>query len=478
MARRTQQTRDAILQAAALQFARRGYRRTRIGDIIKEVGITPPVFYAHFSTKQQLFIEAFNVFVHWMGDLIEPPLADEPDPAVRLLMRFYAYWGLQRLSPDLLGLARAEALQEDGETRAAVQEAQRWITSGPARDLAGLRRGPDDPPVSDELMAYSLFGAGEEIFMRASWDDAYSPREILRAHLFLYLAVDAAYTGRCDTVERLEELRAADRPAHRAGTAGAAAARPVRLGGLASHLLLRAPLPAGHVPARVPLGVHARLEALRIEHCGRRAALVSERVVVDHAFGDDQREAPGRIHRPVLGENGRAHPGVLGERQEGIEVLEPQFLDARVPTHAGELEQRALEGLLVDLGVEVLHEAAGPRGAGRRGAPPRAGPARRRRTRPRLRPGRLLTTWISLTPPGSKPGASSRSVSVRYSMTKLGVAEVVRVHALHVVVGLERHEVVLGPAPASGRRSCPRPCPTAGTASRPPSTPLTVKCCA
>jgi len=204
VARRTQQTRDAILQAAALQFARRGYRRTRIGDIIREVGITPPVFYAHFSTKQQLFIEAFNVFVHWMGDLIEPPLADEPDPAVRLLMRFYAYWGLQRLSPDLLSLARAEALQEDVDTRTAVQDAQRWITSGPARDLAGLRSGPDDPPVSDELMAYSLFGAGEAVFMRASWDDAYSPREILRAHLFLYLAVDAAYTGRCDTAERLK----------------------------------------------------------------------------------------------------------------------------------------------------------------------------------------------------------------------------------------------------------------------------------
>ena len=302
VARRTQQTRDAILQAAALQFARRGYRRTRIGDIIREVGITPPVFYAHFSTKQQLFIEAFNVFVHWMGDLIEPPLADEPDPAVRLLMRFYAYWGLQRLSPDLLSLARAEALQEDGETRAAVQEAQRWITSGPARDLAGLRRAADDPPVSDELMAYSLYGAGEEVFMRASWDDAYSPREILRAHLFLYLAVDAAYTGRCDTVERLASYEPLIDAARRPGAAGTAAARLVYLGGLASHLLLRAPFPPGHVPARVLLGVHACLEALRIEHGGRGAALVSQRVVVHHALGDDQREAPDRIHRRVLGE--------------------------------------------------------------------------------------------------------------------------------------------------------------------------------
>jgi len=203
VARRAEEARAAVLQAAARQFARRGYKRARIADIVREAGVTAPVFYAQFSTKRQLFVESFNVFVHWMGDLIEPPLADEPDPAVRLLMRFYAYWGLQRLSPDLLGLARAEALQEDSETRAAVQEAQRWITAGPARDLATLRVKPNDPPVSDELMAYSLYGAGEEIFMRASWDDTYSPRELLRAHLFLYLAVDAAYTGRSDTSERL-----------------------------------------------------------------------------------------------------------------------------------------------------------------------------------------------------------------------------------------------------------------------------------
>jgi AcrR family transcriptional regulator len=205
VARRTQQTRDAILQAAALQFARRGYRRTRIGDVIRDVGITPPVFYAHFSTKRQLFLEAFGVFVHWMSQLVEPPLADEPDPAVRLIMRMYAYWGLQRLSPDLLGLARAEALQEDAETRAAVQDAQRLITSGPTRDLASLRRRIDDPPVSDELMAYSLFGATEEIAMRASWDDTYSQRDIMVAHLFTYLAVEAAYTGRNDVAARLQD---------------------------------------------------------------------------------------------------------------------------------------------------------------------------------------------------------------------------------------------------------------------------------
>ncbi len=207
VAQRNRLTRDAILRAAALQFARRGYKRARIGDIIREAGVTPPVFYAQFATKRQLFIESFNVFVRWTSELIEPPLAAEPDPAVRLLMRLYGYWGLQSLSADLLGLARAEALQEDAETRAAVQDALRIITRGPTDDFASLRRSPDVPPVSDELMAYSMFGATEEIVMRASWDDEFSQRDIMMAHLFTYLSVEAAYTGEHHVAERLESYR-------------------------------------------------------------------------------------------------------------------------------------------------------------------------------------------------------------------------------------------------------------------------------
>ncbi len=207
VARRAAETRGAILQTAARQFARRGYKRTRIADIIREVGIAPPVFYTHFATKRQLFVESFNVFVHWMSSLIEPPLAEEPDPAVRLIWRIYAFWGLQRLSPDLLGLAMAEGMQEDAETRAAVQEALSIIAAGPTADLSGLRRRPDSPPISDELMAYSLFGATEQAAMRATWDDEFDQRDVMLTHLFLFLSVQAAYTGANDVASRLDGYR-------------------------------------------------------------------------------------------------------------------------------------------------------------------------------------------------------------------------------------------------------------------------------
>jgi AcrR family transcriptional regulator len=208
VARRAAETRVAILQAAARQFARRGYKRTRIADVIREVGCTAPVFYSHFSTKRQLFVESFNVFVRWMNSLIEPPLVDEPDPAVRLIWRMYAYWGLERLSPDLLGLAMAEGLQEGAEARAAVQDALRMITEGTTADLRALRGNDGDGPlVPDELMAYGLFGAAEQTTMRARWDDEYDQRAVMLAHLFLYLSMEAAYTGRGDVTERFDKYR-------------------------------------------------------------------------------------------------------------------------------------------------------------------------------------------------------------------------------------------------------------------------------
>ena len=207
VARRTAETRAAILQAAARRFALLGYKRARLADIMREAGVTATVFASHFSTKRQLFIESFSVFVRWMNTLIEPPLADEPDPVVRLIMRTYAFWGVQRLSPDLLGLARAEALQEDAETRAAVQEALRIITAGTTADLAALRRDAASPPVSDELVAYSLFGANEQAVLRAAWDDEFGQRDTMLTHVFLFLAVEAAYTGGGDVTARLDGYR-------------------------------------------------------------------------------------------------------------------------------------------------------------------------------------------------------------------------------------------------------------------------------
>jgi hypothetical protein len=101
----------------------------------------------------------------------------------------------------------AEGMQEGAETQAAVQDALRMITAGTIADLEAFRAGPDDPPVPDELMAYGLFGAAEQATMRARWDEGFDQREVMLSHVFLYLAVEAAYKGTADAAARLDDYR-------------------------------------------------------------------------------------------------------------------------------------------------------------------------------------------------------------------------------------------------------------------------------
>ena len=51
------QRRQRILDVAAELFAARGYHSTSVGEIAAAAGITKPVLYDHFASKQQLFVE-------------------------------------------------------------------------------------------------------------------------------------------------------------------------------------------------------------------------------------------------------------------------------------------------------------------------------------------------------------------------------------------------------------------------------------
>lgn len=207
VAEQNEHIRQAILTAAARLFVRKGYKRTRVADIIKAVGITPPVFYSHFPSKQDLFVEAFGVFVGWMRKLLETRQAEEPDPGARELARVQGYLGVQTLSPDLMELVRAEALHEDqdGALRKAVQRSYKGMTQDVLDELESTRRKAGTPlPVADELMAYSLLGGLENVVMRASWDDRYSRGDVLWAALCMFLAVQAVYSGRLDLKAEFE----------------------------------------------------------------------------------------------------------------------------------------------------------------------------------------------------------------------------------------------------------------------------------
>jgi AcrR family transcriptional regulator len=49
--------RQRILEAGAVAFATRGYHATSVQEIAAAAGVTKPVFYDHFGSKEEIFVE-------------------------------------------------------------------------------------------------------------------------------------------------------------------------------------------------------------------------------------------------------------------------------------------------------------------------------------------------------------------------------------------------------------------------------------
>lgn len=77
-------TRDKIMEEAFLLFAQKGYEGTSLKDIAEKVGIKKPSIYAHFPSKEALFlevldkeIERFLIYINHIVELFEDSNEEE-----------------------------------------------------------------------------------------------------------------------------------------------------------------------------------------------------------------------------------------------------------------------------------------------------------------------------------------------------------------------------------------------------------------
>ncbi len=199
VARQTEETRTAILQAAARRFVEHGYDGTRINDICRDVGITGQLLYSFFPSKRHLFIACYQVYYEWMNVQVAGPIEETDDSAARLAWRSWAGYGIQGFSPDMRAMAYLEASHPESELRPFVRDIHEKLLAGMAEEMARDRKpGANQGLLDDELVTYAFLGALEIMQMRASWDDRYSKKDLLRTLLAMYMAVRAACQGRVD----------------------------------------------------------------------------------------------------------------------------------------------------------------------------------------------------------------------------------------------------------------------------------------
>jgi DNA-binding transcriptional MerR regulator len=198
----------SILRVATEKFAANGYKDTHIAAIVRESGITSQVFYSHFPTKLQLFVESLRTYLSWAVAFVEPKLAESQDLGERLLWRLLANYQSDRLGSQVLTLLNAETSLSESEKHRLSDQAWEDVIARIKQDLEDARPPGSEPlPVSLDLLCYSLIGAHHSASMRSSWDDRFSKEDPIRLHLWLWLAVVAALNGEVDIDSRIANTK-------------------------------------------------------------------------------------------------------------------------------------------------------------------------------------------------------------------------------------------------------------------------------
>jgi AcrR family transcriptional regulator len=107
-----------IKEAALSLFARSGYEGTSLKDIAQEVGIKTPSLYAHFSSKEEIFLSLLDDVIQKelleVRQLLERAAGDSPRETLHLLFDYFST-GYAR-NDDRLFLKRALTFTPNGLT--------------------------------------------------------------------------------------------------------------------------------------------------------------------------------------------------------------------------------------------------------------------------------------------------------------------------------------------------------------------------
>jgi DNA-binding transcriptional MerR regulator len=196
--------RTAILEVATEEFAAHGYRETHVMAIIQRLGINPHIFYYHFPSKLDLLVECFKMATPLPIGQEIPASLEELELGEKALRGLTEHTQWHQLSAALQQAVRADGV-DDPETARRLAEVWDALITNIVRDFEEARApdAPDEPRISNELLAYAMIGAHRTPRVRASWDERFSSAELLRAHLFVVLAVMAAAAGEVDIRSRV-----------------------------------------------------------------------------------------------------------------------------------------------------------------------------------------------------------------------------------------------------------------------------------
>jgi len=155
-----------ILQVAGQAFARDGYHSASMDEIAELAGVSKPMVYAYFGSKEELYIAYINMTGRELLDRLLGAIGENDPPIERLRIRVAEFLTFVEEHRDgwkvlftEISSSRPLAEQVAG-LRAQIAEAVRRMVESSIPADAAL------PPPATDVIAHAIVGAGESL---ANW---------------------------------------------------------------------------------------------------------------------------------------------------------------------------------------------------------------------------------------------------------------------------------------------------------------------
>ena len=135
--RRPSNRRALILEAAIQLFHERGYPATSVDDIGSAVDVSGPAIYRHFSSKEEILIEAMILAADEVHQAIQATQVSEDEPLLERYVSAYVRTALRRSA--LIAVWTSEARHLSAQRRSPMSRRLRAWTGDWAAVLVSVR---------------------------------------------------------------------------------------------------------------------------------------------------------------------------------------------------------------------------------------------------------------------------------------------------------------------------------------------------
>jgi AcrR family transcriptional regulator len=157
-----------MLDAALRVFAERGYHGASMADIAAGAGVTKPMVYSYFGSKDDLYLHCIDRATERLLAAFDIAPDDDETPEHTLWRRILSYFTFVGDHRDEWLVARRQAVASGGPFSERVQKARKRAVSLVVKQLEEALGGALPAPARRELepLAEAIVGAGEAL---ADW---------------------------------------------------------------------------------------------------------------------------------------------------------------------------------------------------------------------------------------------------------------------------------------------------------------------